>query len=95
MTNKFTRTGVSQPRFPDSSAMTMPPFSVPLANLGEDAAVLALPKESSVWNGSPCDRDGSDYATASGLASPNGEYEYSAPLHPASALEVNFLGIQG
>ena len=48
MTNKFTRTGVSQPRFPDSSALTMPPFPAPLANLGEDAAVLALPKESSV-----------------------------------------------
>ena len=48
-----------------------------------------------MWNGSPCDRDDSDYATANGLASPNDEYEYSAPLHTALAPEVNFLGIHG
>ena len=48
-----------------------------------------------MWNGSPCDRHGSDYATANGLASPNDEYEYSAPLHTALAPEVNFLGIHG
>ena len=48
MTNKFTRTGVSQPRFPDSSAVTMPPFPVPLANLDQDAAVLTWPETSSV-----------------------------------------------
>ena len=36
MTNRFTRTGVSRLRFPDSSAMAMPPCQAPLANLGQD-----------------------------------------------------------
>ena len=48
MTNKFTRTGVNQRRFPVSSAVTMPPFPALLANLGEDAAALTWPEKSPV-----------------------------------------------
>ena len=47
-----------------------------------------------MWNGSPCDRDGSDYATASGLASPNDGYEYSAPLSGFNS-GGSFLGNPG